>query len=74
MSDIRNQVKRRYAKAALAVLQGQGSASIEPTRRYSFADLEGTAADREAIDKLSPEERALLDGRVMSGFIRATKP
>jgi len=74
VSDVRDQVKRRYAKAALAVLQQQGSASIEPTRLYTFRDLEGTSCGRDAIEKLSPEERALLDGRVTSGFIRATKP
>lgn len=50
------------------------NASIEPTRRYTFADLESTSCGRESIAKLTPEERTTLDGKVMSGFIRANKP
>jgi arsenite methyltransferase len=47
---------------------------IEPTRRYRFADLEGSTIAAEAIANLSPEEREELDGKVMGAFIRATKP
>lgn len=50
------------------------NAVIEPTRRYTFADLEGTSCCTERIGALSPEEKAELDGRVFSGFIRAAKP
>lgn len=49
-------------------------ASIEPTRRYLFADLEATTVAPEAIASLSADERAALDGRIMGAFIRATKP
>jgi len=49
-------------------------ASIEPTRRYTFADIEGTACCADNIRLLSAEEKAALDGRVFSGFIRSTKP
>jgi arsenite methyltransferase len=46
-------------------------ASIEPTRVYAAADasafLAGTGLD---VDRLSKE----IDGRFMSGFVRATKP
>jgi ubiquinone/menaquinone biosynthesis C-methylase UbiE len=57
-------------------LQSAGfiDASIEPTRRYSFADIEGTACCTDNIRALAEEEKAALDGRVFSGFIRATKP
>jgi len=49
-------------------------AHIEPTRRYSFADLESSTIAREAVDSLTGDERLRLDGRIMSAFIRATKP
>ena len=49
-------------------------ASIEPTRRYRFADLEGSTCGAEAVAALSPEEREKLDGRIMGAFIRAKKP
>jgi arsenite methyltransferase len=60
----------------LARLERAGfvDASIEPTRRYLFADLEATTVAPEAISNLSAEERAALDGRIMGAFIRATKP
>lgn len=48
--------------------------SIEPTRRYRFFDSEAAAFRSEALDALTPEEKVSLDGRVMSAFIRATKP
>jgi len=48
--------------------------SIEPTRRYAFADLEGTTCCSPEVAALSEEEKAGLDGRVMGAFIRATKP
>jgi hypothetical protein len=47
---------------------------IEPTRRYTFADLEGTFCFAESVATLSAEEREATDGRVMSAFIRASKP
>jgi arsenite methyltransferase len=49
-------------------------ASIEPTRRYTFADIEGTACCAANIDSLTSDERGALDGCVLSAFIRATKP
>jgi SAM-dependent methyltransferase len=48
--------------------------SIEPTRRYLFLDLEESTCSSAAIAKLTQEERAALDGRVMGAFIRASKP
>jgi SAM-dependent methyltransferase len=59
---------RRLQKAGFV------DASIEPTRRYLFADLESTACAASAIAALSDEEKANLDGRVMGAFIRARKP
>jgi SAM-dependent methyltransferase len=47
---------------------------IEPTRRYTFADLEGTFCFSESVAALSEQEREAVDGRVMSAFIRAVKP
>jgi len=60
----------------LAKLKSAGfaDANIEPTRRYTFADLEESACSMVAISTLTPTEIADLDGRVMGGFIRATKP
>ncbi len=49
-------------------------ASIEPTRRYTFADLEGTACCSPDVAALPAEEKAALDGRVMGAFVRAVKP
>jgi SAM-dependent methyltransferase len=49
-------------------------AALEPTRTYSFADLEAVTAASGATAKLSPAERRELDGRVVSCFIRARKP
>jgi arsenite methyltransferase len=48
-------------------------ASIEPTRRYTFADLEANSCGKETVEKLSTAERQALDGKVMSAFIRARK-
>jgi arsenite methyltransferase len=48
--------------------------SIEPTRRYRFADLDGATCGAAAVAALSPEERARIDGRILSAFIRAHKP
>jgi len=53
---------------------GFADASIEPTRRYTFSDLEATTCSAENIGKLSEAERVDLDGRIMGAFIRATKP
>jgi arsenite methyltransferase len=48
--------------------------SIEPTRLYTFSDLEGTACCSPAVAALPAAEKSALDGRVMGAFIRATKP
>ncbi len=48
--------------------------SIEPTRRYLFADLEATTCCSPEVAALPAEEKAALDGRVMGAFIRAIKP
>jgi arsenite methyltransferase len=48
--------------------------SIEPTRRYTFADLEQTTIRASAVRALAPEEKAALDGLIMGAFIRANKP
>ncbi len=60
----------------LARLSAAGfvDASIEVTRRYTFSDLGESCCSSQAIAALTPEERERLDGRVQSGFIRATKP
>ena len=49
-------------------------AGVEPTRRYLFSDLEGSACAADAIAALPAEEKAALDGRIMGAFIRAVKP
>ena len=49
-------------------------AFIEPTRRYTFADLEATTCCSPEVAALPADEKAALDGRVMGAFIRATKP
>jgi SAM-dependent methyltransferase len=52
---------------------GFSDASVEPTRRYTFADLESTACCATNIAALSDSEKEALDGRIMGAFIRATK-
>jgi SAM-dependent methyltransferase len=49
-------------------------ASIEPVRRYRFADLESSTVAADAVAQLTDAEREALDGRVMGAFIRAVKP
>lgn len=49
-------------------------ASIEPTRRYTFADLEASTCNSAEVAALSTTEKAELDGRIMGAFIRAAKP
>lgn len=71
---IRAIVKQKYGEAARIALRGKGDASIEPTRRYRFDDLDATTCGAEAVAALSAEERQRLDGRILSGFIRAQKP
>ena len=56
------------------VRAGFAEASIEPTRRYMFADLQASACSAEAIAALPESDRAALDGRIMGAFIRAVKP
>jgi hypothetical protein len=53
---------------------GFEQASIETTRRYTFADLEGTSCCSAETLALSDDEKAALDGRAFSGFVRAVKP
>lgn len=53
---------------------GFADATIEPTRRYTFADLEATTCSTPEVAALSAEEKDALDGRVMGAFIRAIKP
>ena len=53
---------------------GFTDAGIEPTRRYTFADLETTTCCAPEVAALPAEEKAALDGRVMGAFIRASKP
>ncbi|MDR3692703.1 MAG: arsenite methyltransferase [Fimbriimonas sp.] len=48
--------------------------SIEPTRKYTFADLEGSCCSTPAVSALPVEERHRLDGRIMGAFIRGRKP
>lgn len=59
------------AKLAAA---GFAEITIEPTRRYLFADLEATMCSTEAVAALPAAEKASLDGRIMGAFIRAVKP
>ncbi len=47
--------------------------SIEPTRRYTFSDLEGAWAPQ-GVQSMTAEEKRELDGQIMGAFIRATKP
>ena len=53
---------------------GFADASVEPTRRYLFADLEATTCSTAAVAALPAAEKAALDGRIMGAFIRAVKP
>lgn len=48
-------------------------AAIEPTRRYSFSQIEGAWAP-EGIATMTDAERGQLDGKIMGAFIRAVKP
>ncbi len=52
---------------------GFADASIEPTRRYMFSQLEGAWAPS-GVQALSDEEKQNLDGKIMGAFIRAVKP
>ena len=52
---------------------GFSDESIEPTRRYTFADIQNSTCCAMNIDSLSEDEKHLLDGRVMGAFIRASK-
>lgn len=59
----------------LARLSSAGfvDASIEPTRRYRFSDLDGSWAPK-GVPALSEDEVRQLDGKIFGGFIRAVKP
>ena len=56
----------------LLAVAGFVNASIEPTRVYSAADAQAMAAA--AGLELSGDELRALDGKFMSGFVRARKP
>lgn len=64
--------KGDYLRRLAAV--GFVEASIQPTRRYTFADLDGTTCCSSEVAALPAEEKADLDGRIMGAFIRAQKP
>jgi SAM-dependent methyltransferase len=49
------------------------NSSIEPTRMYEFSKLEGSWAPK-GLKGMTEEEKLALDGKIFSGFIRATKP
>ena len=53
---------------------GFADVGIEPTRRYLFSDLEGSACRADSVTALPADEKATLDGRIMGAFIRAIKP
>ncbi len=59
----------------LEKLAGAGfeGASVEPTRRYMFSELEGAWAPK-GVQDMSLEEKRELDGKIMGAFIRAMKP
>ncbi|GHO99585.1 arsenite S-adenosylmethyltransferase [Reticulibacter mediterranei] len=46
---------------------------IEVTRRYSLDDIASSGANS-SVATLSPQERASVDGRFISAFVRARKP
>lgn len=64
--------RRDYASRLTAA--GFDQVSIEPTRRYTFSDLEATSCCSAEVAALNAGEKEALDGRVMGAFIRATKP
>jgi arsenite methyltransferase len=47
--------------------------SIEPTRRYTLDDIRQAGFDS-LLNALTPDQQANLHGRIISAFIRATKP
>lgn len=47
---------------------------FEPTRRYHFDDLATNTVRKEAVESLSEQQRSGLDGKILSAFIRASKP
>jgi len=53
---------------------GFSDVSIEPTRKYTFADLGDSCCSAPAIGQLTEDEKSNLDGRVMGAFIRGKKP
>jgi SAM-dependent methyltransferase len=53
---------------------GFTEANIEATRRYTSADLLGSACCSNSIQTLSKNEQHSMDGKVFSAFIRAVIP
>jgi len=49
------------------------NASIEPTRRYHFSDIEGSWAPK-GVQATTEAEKQNLDGKIMGAFIRGSKP
>jgi arsenite methyltransferase len=62
----------RQEYLSLLAEAGFVDATIEPTRRYLFSELEGSWMD--GVGDLSESERVGLDGKIFGGFIRASKP
>lgn len=60
-------------RAKLAA-SGFTEVGMEPTRRYTFSDLEAATCCSPEVAALPAAEKAALDGRVMGAFIRAVKP
>lgn len=57
----------------LLVEAGFTAIEIEVTRRYTLADIAGSGASA-SIATLSSAERAAVDGKFVSAFVRAQKP
>jgi arsenite methyltransferase len=64
-------LKREEYLAKLANA-GFTEATIQPTRRYMFSQLEGAWAPK-GVQEMSDDEKQALDGRIMGAFIRAQK-
>jgi arsenite methyltransferase len=47
--------------------------STEPTRRYTFSNLEGSWAPK-GVQGMTEDDKRALDGKIMGAFIRAVKP
>lgn len=52
---------------------GFSEATIEPTRRYQFSQIEGAWAPK-GVAAMTEAQKKDLDGKIMGAFIRAVKP